>query len=110
MNNILMSGNSLITISIMIGIALSYLHRYNKRRKFPLKTIEDVIKEAISKPTLHEAIVEVCVWENNRIIHQALRTDDEEWESCFNYLVQRVIETYLQTHQLTIISLKDQGF
>ena len=111
MNDLTISTYMLVSIvlivAILAGMVISLLQK-KQLRPYISKGIDEVIEEATNLSSLEEALTHVCVWENNRATHQALNSKNEQWETCFGFIIDKTIKAYLSKHNKTIISLKDQ--
>jgi len=54
--------------------------------------IDEAVKQACEKPTLLEALTDICIWESERVVRQA-RTN-KQWETCFRVCLKEVMEKY----------------
>lgn len=66
--------------------------------------LDQILKNALEKPTLVDALSYVAVWENDRAVHEALRNHENKvrtfegglWETCFKFLFGEVLKLYPQ--------------
>lgn len=54
----------------------------------------EAVEEACKKPTLVDALTYICVWESERVVKYTKEFPDEQWESCFHYCINNVIQKY----------------
>ena len=54
--------------------------------------ISEATKKACEKPTLLEALTDICIWESERIVKQARK--NEQWETCFKVCLREVMAKY----------------
>ena len=76
--------------------------------------IQEIIKTALSKPTLKEALVYVATWDTEQAIRTAIRTHatDEvvnvdtgaKWETFSNYLFEKVLEGWKEQESESTLS------
>ena len=74
--------------------------------------IDEAIQSACAKPTLLEALVWICGWENERAIKQAKKglidADGKGWDTCFRVCIAEILEKYEPTvEMLKIIAVNE---
>ena len=61
-----------------------------------------IVERACEEPTLADALSWIAVWENDRVVRQALRNeksgergvDGSQWDTCFKWLFEQVLNKY----------------
>lgn len=65
--------------------------------------IDEAVKRACKEPTLHEALVSIAIWENERAIKEALKyyetgeitaSHGGGWDTCFRVCFDMVLKRY----------------
>lgn len=61
--------------------------------------ISEAVNRACKEPTLLKALSFICLWESERVVHQARfsygsGTDGRGWDTCFEYCLKLVLEEY----------------
>lgn len=65
-------------------------------RAYPEKTFDQIVAEAMNQPSLADSVTHACIWEAERAIRQAERNQFSDWETCFNYVVRRVVHAWTE--------------
>ena len=54
--------------------------------------LTEAAEKACKEPTLVKALVFICLWESERIVHQA--RENPTWDTCFEVCIQSVLAKY----------------
>ena len=61
-----------------------------------MSKFEEELQQAIREPTLAKALTHICVWEMRNVVERS--KDNSEWESCFEYSINRTVDAYVKEH------------
>lgn len=65
-------------------------------RAYPEKTFDQIVEVSLNQPSLADALTHACIWEAERAIRQAERNQFSDWETCFNYVIHRVVRAWTE--------------
>lgn len=60
--------------------------------------ISEATKISCKEPTLLDALTQICIWESERAIKQAMKglidVDGKRWDTCFKMCLKSVMDNY----------------